>query len=273
MFQELQKLGIQTDVDLLLRLGGLIFARFMGATQVIPFLGGPLIPGQIKTGIPLVITVFLYGVIAPGMDGARVPAFGIFYFALVVKELFVGFCLGHVVSIPFYAVEAAGSFMDTQRGTTFAQTIAPFLGGQASLLGNLYILLFMTLFLGAGGSHMVIQAIGESFRALPVLVTPHTITPDSAFVTEIIVLSGAVFGIGLKVAAPVVVAMLVTDVTLGVVNRVAPNVQVFWLGMPLKTLLGLVIVFFALGSLSRVFGGLTVDLLVAMKQTIRSIAG
>jgi len=190
-----------------------------------------------------------------------------------VKEVFVGFCLGHVVSVPFYAVEAAGSFMDTQRGTTFAQTIAPFLGGQASLLGNLYIILFMTLFLGSGGNHLVIEAIGDSFRALPVLVTPSSIKPDAGFVTDIIVLSGAVFEIGLKVAAPVVVAMLVTDITLGVINRVAPNVQVFWLGMPLKTLLGLVIVFFALATLSRVFGVLTVDLLVAMKQTIRGIAG
>ena len=267
MSEMLARLGIHVDLEFILRLLGLILARFLGASMAIPFLGGQLIPGRIKFGLPLVFAIFIYPFIEPSIDPKQLPPIGLAFFGLAVKELFVGYSMGFIVALPFYATEAAGSFMDTQRGTTFAQTIAPFLGGQASLLGNLYILLFMTLFLGIGGNHMVIQGIGESYKTLPLFTVPATIRPESPFVDDVIRLSGDIFAIGLKISAPVVIAMFLTDATLGVVNRVAPNVQVFWLGMPIKTLSGLIIVFVAIGFLSRIFGQFTIDLVLSIKKT------
>ena len=273
MFEELKQIGVKADVDLVIRVGGLIFARFMGAATLIPFLGGAMIPGQLKTGIPLVFTTFLYPIISLSVDPTRVPAFGFAYFALVMKEIFIGYCLGHICSLPFYAVEIAGSFMDTQRGTTFAQVIAPLLGGQTSLLSQFYLLLFITIFLGVGGGHMVIGAIGESFRILPILVWPTAVNPQAPFVNEAIKLTGDVFYIGLQLSAPVVIAMLLTDMTLGVVNRTAPNVQVFWLGMPIKTLGGLVIVFFAIGYAAETFAGFSVTITAQMLRAVKMLAG
>jgi flagellar biosynthetic protein FliR len=272
MFNQLQQIGIGADIDFILRLIALVMARMLGAALQIPFMGGQLIPGQIKFGIPLVFSVFLYPFVEASVDHAAVPAFGLYFAGVVAKEIFIGTCLGFVVSLPFYAVEAAGSFMDTQRGTTFAQTIAPFLGGQASLLGNLYILLFMTLFLGMGGNHLVIGGIFDSYRVLPLTGFPSSIRPGSPFVDDVLRLSGDLFAVGLKISAPVVVAMFLTDATLGVINRVAPNVQVFWLGMPIKTLSGLVIVFVAIGFLSDIFGGLTIGIVVAMRRAANFLA-
>lgn len=272
MNEAFSRLGIDIDVSYVLSLLGLIFARFVGAALAIPFMGGQLIPGRIKFGVPLVFSVFLYRFIEPSVGAERLPEFGLYWVGYATKEIFVGYSIGFIVALPFYAVEAAGSFMDTQRGTTFAQTIAPFLGGQASLLGNLYILLFMTLFLGIGGNQMVIEAIGESYRALPIFTLPATISPQSPFVSDIIHLAGNIFGVGLQVAAPVVIAMFCTDAVLGIVNRVAPNVQVFWLGMPIKALGGLLIVFVAIGFLSDQFGRFAVEIILSIKKTVTTLS-
>ncbi|HVY62757.1 MAG TPA: flagellar biosynthetic protein FliR [Planctomycetota bacterium] len=274
MFEELRtKLGIQMDLDLMIRVAGLIFARMLGACMQIPFLGGQMIPNQLKTGIPLIFTAFLYPIISASVNPAHVPAFGIAFFILALKEVFVGYCIGHICALPFYAVQMAGSFMDTQRGTTFAQVIAPLMGGQTSLLSQFYLLLFITIFLGLGGSHLVIGAIGESYRVLPILNWPKVLDPSAPFVNEAIDLTGAIFTLALQISAPVVIAMLLTDATLGIVNRTAPNVQVFWLGMPIKTLGGLVIVFFAIGYASDIFAQLTVGMAATLKRTIVLLAG
>jgi flagellar biosynthetic protein FliR len=257
----------------MMRVAGLIFARMLGACMQIPFLGGQMIPNQLKVSIPLVFTAFLYPIIASSVSPAHVPAFGIPFFILALKEVFIGYVLGHICSLPFYAVEMSGGFMDTQRGTTFAQVLAPLLGGQTSLLSQFYLLLFITIFLGLGGNHLVIGAIGESFRVLPILAWPTALNPQAPFVNEVIDLTGAIFTLALQLSAPVVVAMLLTDLTLGVVNRTAPNVQVFWLGMPIKTLGGLVVVFFAIGYATDTFTMLTISMAATLKRTIVLLAG
>jgi flagellar biosynthetic protein FliR len=253
--------------------GGLILARMLGGALAIPFLGGQMIPGRLKFGIPLVYTVFLYPILVGSVAPAKLPEFGLGFFGLVVKELVVGYALGYIVSLPFYAVETAGSFMDTQRGTTFAQVMAPLLGGMTSLLSQLYLLLFISIFLGLGGNHLVIQGLAESFAVLPLLEFPAFLSAHAPFVDELIHHAGEIFRLGLTIAAPVFIAMLLTDVTLGVVNRTAPNVQVFWLGMPLKTLGGLVVVFFALGGAADQFADLTVEAAVTIRRAIILIAG
>src|SRR5947207_2136966 len=113
---------------------GVFVSVFQAATQIqeqtLTFVPTLLVClGTIMIGIPLVFAVFLFPIMDASItDHTLIPPMGLYFTGMVVKEIFVGFCIGYVVSIPFYAVEAAGSFMDTVRGTTFAQTIAPFLG-------------------------------------------------------------------------------------------------------------------------------------------------
>jgi len=273
MFDELRQVGITTDIDFLVRCGSLILARLLGAGLAVPFMGGQLIPGRLKFGIPLVYTVFLYPILSGTVTPTSLPPLGIHFIGLVVKELMVGYALGYIVSLPFYVVETAGSLMDTQRGTTSAQVSAALLGGQTSLLSQLYLLLFISIFMGLGGNHLVIQGLAESYATLPLLEWPKVIHPTAPFVDELIHQAGEIFRLGLIISAPVFIAMLLTDVTLGVVNRTAPNVQVFWLGMPIKTLGGLVVVFFAIGGAADMFTRMTIDTAVALNRAIRIIAG
>jgi flagellar biosynthesis protein FliR len=120
--------------------------------------------------------------------------------------------------------------------------------------------------------HLVIQGIAESYRALPLLEWPmlHTSSP---FVADVIKHTGDILLVGLTLSAPVVIAMLLTDITLGVVNRTAPSVQVFWIGMPIKTLGGLVVVFFVIGFAADIFADMTVQVAVSLKQAAYHLAG
>jgi flagellar biosynthesis protein FliR len=271
MMDELRRLGIEIDISLMLRIGSLILARFIAAGLAIPFFGGQLIPGRLKFGIPLVFTVFLYPFIAPTVDPRAIPDIGIYYVFLMMKELFVGYCLGFIVALPFYAVETAGSFMDTQRGTTFAQVVAPLLGGQTSLLAQFYLLLFISIFVTIGGMHLVIEGIGQSYHVLPIIDYP-SLHSSAPFVNDVIKHTGDILLVGLTLSAPVVIAMLLTDITLGVVNRTAPSVQVFWIGMPIKTLGGLVVVFFVIGFAADIFADMTIQVAVSLKQAAYHLA-
>jgi flagellar biosynthetic protein FliR len=259
-------LGVDLDVSLHLRLFGLALARILAICQPIPFLGGNMVPARIRFGIPFVLTIFLYPFVTATIDPAAVPPLGLFYGGFLLKEFFVGYCLGYLISLPFHGVTSAGSFMDTQRGTTFAQVINPSGGGQTSLLGQLMNLLFLVLFVTIGGIQIVIEALLQSYQTLPVLAAIPTLHPNSPVVELVIWHSGQVFEIAVQFAAPVVIAMFMTDATLGIVNRAAPNIQVFFLGMPLKALGGLVVFFIVMGFAYEYLIGLIVDLVLALRR-------
>lgn len=244
-------LGTGVDLDSAIRIVALIFARMTAIVATVPFLGGPLIPGRLKMGIALVLTAFLYPFIAPGVDVALLPK-GLLFVVHAAKELFVGIALGYVVALSFRAIEASGALMDLARGTTFVQVIAPFTGGQTSMLGQLYLLLYTVFFFALQAHLVIIYGFGKSFEVVPITSWP-PIGPGAPYVDEVIALSARIFLVGMTIAAPIIMATLLTDVMLGVVNRAAPNIQVFWLGQPVKTVGGLLLVLLALEFTMRLF--------------------
>ncbi len=245
-------LGTGVDLEPAIRIIALIFARMTAIVATVPFLGGPLVPGRLKMGIALVLTAFLYPFIAPGVDVALLPK-GLLFVVYAAKELFVGVALGYVVALSFRAIEAAGALMDLARGTTFVQVIAPLTGGQTSMLGQLYLLLYTVFFFSLQAHLVIIYGFGRSFEIVPVTGWPPLGGPGAAYVDEVIALSARIFLVGMTIAAPIIMATLLTDVMLGVVNRAAPNIQVFWLGQPVKTVGGLLLVLLALEFTMRLF--------------------
>jgi flagellar biosynthetic protein FliR len=270
--EELARVGIDFDVSTHLRVFALVFGRFIGIAVPTPFLGGKLIPGRIKFGIPLFFAAFFYPMLKAGVDPARVPEVGFIFFGLVLKEIFIGYSIGFVVSLPFHAIDAAGSFADTQRGTTFAQVVNPALGGQASLIGQLMGLVFLVIFTSSGGLQLTLGALADSYAVFPLLATPKLLHPEAPAVAVFIAHTGHVFVLGVQLALPIVVAMFLADVTLGIVNRTAPNVQVFFLGMGIKALGGLVILFVCLDFMHDTFAQLMVGMVDQIRVLLRSMA-
>ena len=173
---------------------------------------------------------------------------------LLAREIVVGLCLGLVASAAFRAAEVAGRLGDTLRGANVAEILVPTAEERASPLGVLYLLLATIVFLQIGGVPRLVEALLSSYRTLP--IAGGLGEPAARHAALVVVAASAkLIASGLALAAPVVVALWLTDLALGLIARAAPSVPVYFLGLPLKGLLAIGVVLLGLGLLQNAFAG------------------
>ncbi|MEW6605869.1 MAG: flagellar biosynthetic protein FliR [bacterium] len=238
------------DIYRSLAIAGLIFARLLGTIFQTPFLGGRLVPPQIKVGTSIILLFVFYPMVADNIQG-ELPTGALPLFFLWLKELWVGFTIGFVASLIFFAVQSCGRFIDLQRGSTMANIMDPYLATQASPLGEFLFQVMIVVILAINGHHFFFYAFARGFQIIPINsfpVIPPGITP---LVELILKLSGNIFLISLTLAAPALVTLFLIDVGLGIVNRVAPQIQVFFLGMPIKAMMGVLMLLLAFALMLR----------------------
>lgn len=217
----------------------LTLMRIAPIVALAPFLGSKL-PGGVKIGLAIALTaVFLPHTIATAH--LPPPTFDIMFIAYGLKELFIGFILAFLVNIPFYIAQSAGVLIDFQRGSSSLQVFDPLLSTQVSPLGQLYHYVFIILFFEIGGLFLFLQGVMNSFTAIPVdaLMPAAFFHMQYGFWKFIMVLLTKFTAISIQLAAPSLVAILMTDMFLGIANRLAQQVQIAFLGMSLKSLVGL----------------------------------
>lgn len=244
----LQTFEVGQSPQAFLALVGLAFARMLSFLIVVPFFGGAAVPGRVKVATATAFVVILYPSLAAGLPagGAALPFGPMGFIALLAKEAFVGFTLGFVSSLVFEAVQVAGRIIDFQRGSTMAELFAPQLQTRVSELGQFKLQLAIVIFLSIGAHHFFIGALLRSFELIPALGFPRLVAGWSPGVEFITKLTGSVLAIGVQLAAPAMIALLLTDLFFGIVNRVAPQINVFFLSLPVKMVVGLAVVLAAL---------------------------
>jgi flagellar biosynthetic protein FliR len=165
------------------------------------------------------------------------------FIALMLKELFVGLTLSLAVGMVFDAAMSAGTLVDTMSGTNQAQLMVPQMGQNASLFSNLNSQMTIVLFLTLGGHHIVIAMFGDSLVSLPLSAFPsfHGGLAKWAFYETVLRMFGDLIRIALALASPVLLATFLTDLALGMINRVAPQVQVFFVSMQIKPAVTIII--------------------------------
>ena len=158
----LDGIGIHYDVRLWLALFALIFARVTAAVVFAPFLGGRSVPGLIKAGLGVILSIAML----PTLSGRteNLPASGLLFFALLVKEAVLGATLGFLAQLVFFGVQMAGTIVDTQRGMNQITFLAPQLEGHPSALGALQFQTALVIFFALEGHLMFIGALMNSFR-------------------------------------------------------------------------------------------------------------
>jgi flagellar biosynthesis protein FliR len=172
-------------------------------------------------------------------DGSPLPFGVVGFVGMIAKEVFVGFTLGFVASLVFEAVQVAGRLADLQRGSSMGELFAPQLQEKVSELGQFKLQLAIVIFLTTGAHRFFISALVRSFLFIPVLKFPHIEngwTPAAQFLT---LMTGSVLSIGVQLAVPIIITLLLTDLFFGFINRVAPQVNVFFLSMPVKMWIGI----------------------------------
>lgn len=223
---------------------GLSFARFISFLTIVPFFGGQAVPAQVKVATATALVIITYPSLLAELpiDGAPLGFGPVGFIGMIAKEVFVGFTLGFVASLVFEAVQVAGRLADLQRGSTMSELFAPQLQENVSELGQFKLQLAIVLFLTSGAHLLFIRALVRSYEFIPALKFPKIEagwTPAAEFLTGI---TGSVLSIGVQLAVPIVVTLLLTDLFFGLINRVAPQVNVFFLSMPVKMWVGILVV-------------------------------
>jgi flagellar biosynthetic protein FliR len=229
-----------------LLLVGLSFARMVSFLSIVPFFGGAAVPARVKaaTAVAFVVVVFP-SLVAGAPSGEHVVGF-VEFVALLAKETFVGFTLGFVASLVFEAIQVSGRIIDAQRGSTMSEMFAPELQTRVSELGQFKLQFAVLIFLLFGLHHYFIGALLRSFEVIPATAFPNLSAGWSPAAADVVRLTGEVLTISVRLAAPAIVVLLLTDLFFGLVNRVAPQINVFFLSMPVKMLVGLLVVLLAL---------------------------
>jgi flagellar biosynthetic protein FliR len=219
----------------------LAFSRFFAFIAFVPFLGGQLVPAKVKIAVATALVIIAYPSLTAELpsDGSQL-GFGVVNFVgLIAKEVFVGCTLGFVASLVFEAVRIAGKIADFQRGLMTNELFNFQTQQVVSQFEQFQFQLAIIVFLTIGAHRFFISSLLKSFEVIPILKFPHLEagwTPAAQFLT---VMTAGVLNIGVQLAAPIVITLLLTDLLFGLINRIAPQINVFFLSLPAKMWIGI----------------------------------
>jgi len=218
----------------------LIFARISGIFSTLPFLGSRNIPVLVKAGLSILFSFLLLPLVYS--TNTVIPEKLLPYVLLVIQEFLVGLIFGYVSSFFMYAVQMAGHIMDLQIGFGMVNVFDPQQGQQIPLLGNFQYILAMLVFLLLNGHHVLISALFASFKVVPItgVVFDATLTQ---FMVDIFVNT---FSIAFKISVPILSALLITDVAMGILARTMPQMNIFVVGVPGKIAVGIFVLLIGL---------------------------
>ena len=231
-------------------------ARIMGALTALSFLGKEILGGgMVRTLMGFCLGMVIYPMLAAQL--AESPRDLLLLLGISVKELLLGMALGYLLTVIFWAIEAVGSFIDNQRGATMASSMDPLSGQEASLLGMLMTRTLLTLFFSTGLFLAFLSMIYESYALWPVL----SFFPKIG--QEVIDFAAMQFSLVTKMAvivgAPVIIAMFLSEFGLGLISRFAPQLNVFFLSMSVKSALANFLLVLSWAGLILYFSGLLDD--------------
>jgi flagellar biosynthetic protein FliR len=248
-----QEFGLKVEFTVALLTMALMLARILPVILLSPMLGGDTTPTEVKLGLSLMLGLVLFPGVVDRLQ--YVPLTAVPFIAVLLKELFIGLCLSFMVAVVFDAANIAGQLMDNMSGTNMAQILVPQIGQQVSLYASLKLQLVVTLFLTLNGHHLVIEAFADSLAFVPLDQFPRMSHGSWAFYDLILRTFGNLMRVAVALSAPVMLASFLTDLGLGMINRVAPQVQVFFISMQIKPGVAVLIVFVALHlMLNRMVG-------------------
>lgn len=219
--------------------------RVLALLAMLPLFERQLLPGLLRYGVGAALGLVLVPMLAPRYSALDLGTVDLLL--LIVKEVFVGLVMGFLVAIPFWIFEAVGFVVDNQRGASLGAVINPATGNDSSPLGILFNQAFMVFFLVGGGFMLMLTMLYDSFRLwspwdwAPVLRAesiPLMLDQLSRFARLVLLF-----------VAPALVAMFLAELGLALVSRFVPQLQVFFLAMPIKSALALLVLVLYMGTL------------------------
>lgn len=229
----------------------LIFTRWTALSIMIPFFGANILPWIVRLGICGSLSILSFIMISHNkIDLGVINTAALCW--LFVKEVMIGFLLGFFSSFIFYVYQIFGEFTDYFRGAGMSKLLVPEMKHFASPLGVLAFQLALVLLIGLGLHREIIAALFLSFHHFPPLEMAPALFNKSLFSDSLSILD-MVWSMSLKLSLPVVAVCLLLDVGFGLLNRIAPTINAYFLSLPAKMIGGLLILFFAIPFLLEEF--------------------
>jgi flagellar biosynthetic protein FliR len=183
------------------------------------------------------------------LHGQQIPSDAMLIVGLALKEIVIGLAFALAIACLFAAVDMAGSLIDTQIGLSFGSLLNPVDNTDSGSISQIYSMVGILIFLVIDGEAWVIRGLARTYELVPMLAQP-SLSKLTAAVTSAFV---GILAAALEVAAPVLLALILTDVAFGVVSRVVPQLNIFAVGFPAKIIVGLLVVAAALPFMGNWF--------------------
>ena len=226
----------------------LVFARVGTLIMLMPGIGEQTVSPRLRLAFALMVTLVIYPMARPLLGGTEGIA-GPRLIGLLFGETIIGLVIGLTVRMVLAALQTAGLIISQQLGLSYAMTVDPSQGGQSAAVGNFLSLLGITLIFAADLHHLAIAGIARSYQVLP---------PDGvpAFGDALMLALRAVargFTLAVQISGPFIAFGILFNLGLGVLSRLMPQLQVFFLAVPASVLIGMLILAGSLGVMMGVF--------------------
>jgi flagellar biosynthetic protein FliR len=246
-------------------------ARIFALLASAPFFNNLAQPQRIRLMAGLVITIALAPVLPPI---PAVPAGSWVGFAIIVQQILIGLLLGFTLRIAFTAIDIAGDLIGMEMSLSFAAFFDPQSTGQTTVLSEFLGLFAVLIFLALNGHLLTLSVLAESFKLLPITATPFGAGGFGAGgIASILAWSSTLFSAGLLLALPLIAALLIANLAMGVLARVAPQLNIFAVGFPVTLVTGFIVLMFSIPYFGAAMERLFDQAFRAMGAVLRAAAG
>jgi type III secretion protein T len=215
----------------------LALPRVLGMFAILPFTKTSLLPGMARNALLISLTIILMPVMLEQLNTMPKGLEGITF--LILKEVFLGLVLGLIFSLPFFAMESAGSLIDRQRGVMAGQVSTPITAAKTTILGNFLSFYSVVLLFVSGGIYFLFEVFLSSYKVWPVTTYyPQLNIGMSGYFLQIF---DSLMLMILIISGPILIVIFLVDLGFGFLNRSVPQINVFILSLPVKGLTSILI--------------------------------
>jgi len=218
------------------------FVRIGAFLMVMPLIGGSFTPVRVRLLLAIVLTIAIAPIVPPAVTQDVLSAAGL---VTMIQEIAIGVALGFLVQLVFDAIALGAQVIAMSMGLGFAVFLDRARGVSVPVLGQLFLMLSMLIFLSLDGHLAMISLLADSFRAWPIAEGGLTLP----VLSELLVWTAQLFIFAMKIALPAVTALLIVNLSFGIMSRAAPTLNLFAVGFPVAMLLGFVVIFLNMGGL------------------------
>ncbi len=215
----------------------------------LPIFGSRNIPVHLKAGFSFLLAIILFPFVTLPSETDLSLSVPIFFY-MITKEVFIGITIGFAGSLIFSAIQFGGRLIDQQMGFALVQLVDPFTDAASTVSGQFKMIIFSVIFLLINGHYFMLLAVQKSFDLIPLLGAKMPSGEVAHYLTSMV---ADIFVLGIRLAAPVFCVLVLTSISLGVVARTVPQINIFFVGLPLKIGLGIATLAIVLPALASVF--------------------